>query len=543
MIGIESDHGTTWNNVAVTERQLQVEHEWNTATADAITTTTRGIGGSIKETMWENGPTTTTTTKKTASSGMPRILVIYFPQYHRDPINDKNWGDNFTDWVSLRKSRRTNRAGYRIPRPLEDEFANGLGYYDLQDVRPRQRQGQLAQQYGVDGFIYHHYWFYDKSHPGPTLAKPLLNMLKDGHPDRPFLLNWCATKWVNVWMGKAIFQTIPTNKNRAITLQEQFFEPTVDEIREHYDWLSQFFHHPNYIKMNDNTQPVLMLYSYDARAVPILQQLRKFAIEDGFTSLYLVVGRSGPPLDLFDPSQLVGIDLESYNRQIQPAGEVPVHTVYGYDEANKLVSITTTEASSYKGKRFKLNVTKTTEVVFNQSMTYPYPLDYVNQTFNLPKWCLPDKNNNGVRRPSHRTAAADAANGGRPTSDFVPEMTGVVTVFDNTPRREYQSSKMYNQGPPDEVLKTFETNLYASLYYQKCCVIDNIVVDKNNGASDGVGGGMKRRREDMMEERIVAINAWNEWAEGMAIEPSDVYKYGWLETIQKVKREVESVSC
>jgi hypothetical protein len=77
------------------------------------------------------------------------------------------------------------------------------------------------------------------------------------------------------------------------------------------------------------------------------------------------------------------------------------------------------------------------------------------------------------------------------------------------------------------------------LYYQKCCVIDNIVVDKNNGASDG----MKRRREDMMEERIVAINAWNEWAEGMAIEPSDVYKYGWLETIQKVKRQVEAVSC
>jgi hypothetical protein len=47
----------------------------------------------------------------------------------------------------------------------------------------------------------------------------------------------------------------------------------------------------------------------------------------------------------------------------------------------------------------------------------------------------------------------------------------------------------------------------------------------------------------MMEERIVAINAWNEWAEGMAIEPSDVYEYGWLETIHEVKRQVEAVSC
>jgi hypothetical protein len=374
-------------------------------------------------------------------------------------------------------------------------------------------------------------------------------MLKDGHPDRPFLLNWCATKWVNVWMGKAIFQTGPTNQNGAMTLQEQFFEPTVEEIREHYDWLSQFFHHPNYIKMKDNTQPVLMMYSYDARAVPILQQLRKFAIEDGFTSLYLVVGRSGPPLDLFNTSHLVGEKLQLYNRQNQPAEILPVHTVYGYDEANKVISITKqvrvkNNRKATKRDVIRRNVTYVTEVVFNQSMTYPYPLDYIDQTFSVPKWCL-SKNNDGVRPPSHRTAAADAANGGRPTSDFVPEMTGVVTVFDNTPRRKYSTARLYNQGPPDKVLTRFETNLYSALYYQKCCVVDNIVMDNNSVTDDSNSGGgsVKRRREDMMEERIVAINAWNEWAEGMAIEPSDVYEYGWLETIQEVKRQVEAVSC
>ena len=46
-----------------------------------------------------------------------------------------------------------------------------------------------------------------------------------------------------------------------------------------------------------------------------------------------------------------------------------------------------------------------------------------------------------------------------------------------------------------------------------------------------------------MEDRFVAINAWNEWAEGMAIEPSDVYEYGWLEVIRTVKTQVQQEDC
>jgi Glycosyltransferase WbsX len=123
---------------------------------------------------------------------MPHIWVIYFPQYHPDPLNDQNWGVNFTDWVSLQKSPLQNREGYDIPRPLLHLDGVDDYYYDLRDVAPRQRHGQLARQYGVDGFIYHHYWFYDPTHPGPNLAAPLLNMLQDGHPNVPFFFNWCG---------------------------------------------------------------------------------------------------------------------------------------------------------------------------------------------------------------------------------------------------------------------------------------------------------------------------------------------------------------
>jgi hypothetical protein len=250
----------------------------------------------------ENGVVTTTTTTTptkatTVTSTIPKIFVIYFPQYHPDPLNDKNWGTNFTDWVSLKKAPKKNRNGFPIPRPSKKE--TGLGYYDLRDTKPRKKQGELAKNYGIDGFIYHHYWFYDPTHPGPNLHAPLENMLKDGHPDLPFFLNWCTTRWVNVWMGASIFQKGPTNRNNYVTLQDQYFNATHRTIKQHYNWLSQFFHHPNYVRIDN--QPVFMVYSYDDSAVPVLNKLRKFAVQDGFDGLYLVVGRSAYPDGLYDP--------------------------------------------------------------------------------------------------------------------------------------------------------------------------------------------------------------------------------------------------
>ena len=43
--------------------------------------------------------------------------------------------------------------------------------------------------YNIDGFIQHHYWFYDITHPGPNLHAPLEQMLLDGYPDVPFCLS------------------------------------------------------------------------------------------------------------------------------------------------------------------------------------------------------------------------------------------------------------------------------------------------------------------------------------------------------------------
>ncbi len=355
---------------------------------------------------------------------LPRVLAIYFPQYHRDPLNDKNWGDNFTDWISLQASPAKNRAGFAIPRPTE------LGYYDLTESLPRQRQGELAKQYGIDGFIYHHYWFYDQSHPGPNLAAPLSNMLHDGQPDVPFFLNWCATKWINVWMGKAIFQTIPTNKNRAIVLQEQFFDPSPAEIRKHYRWLSKFFHHKNYITIHN--QPVMLMYIYDEKAERILRKLRELAKKDGFDGIYWIVGRNAAPDELYVPKNLTDRSLDLMRKRTNPLDMFPL------DE------------------------------IFNQSMTYPFPLGWITSPYEVPEWCSKEGKKRENVAPHTRQ-----------------EVTGLLTSFDNTPRRDFKTSTIYGADTPENILRRFETNLFASLYYNTCC-------------------------QEQTDDRFVAINAWNE---------------------------------
>jgi hypothetical protein len=146
---------------------------------------------------------------------------------------------------------------------------------------------------------------------------------------------------------------------------------------------------------------------------------------------------------------------------------------------------------------------------FNQSMTYPYPLEYVDRPYEVPEWCL---------------------NGGDPDmhNPFPQEGTGVITTFDNTPRRLFKSATLYNSDEPEKVLVKFERNLYAALYYQKCC-------QRSNSTT--------RKTTHRMDDRFVAVNAWNEWAEGMSIEPSDVYGRSWLKVIDKVQRQVKRTDC
>lgn len=381
-----------------------------------------------------------------AKNALPRVLAFVFPQFHQDSLNDYLWGKGFTDWVNLNKALKKNRLGYVIPRPSSQHL---LGQYDYSTTRPRKIQGEFAKQYGIDGFIFHHYWFYDTTHPGPNLHTPLINMLQDGYPDIPFALHWCASKWTNTWSGQVGSDFVFTELN---VLQKQYFPPNDDDdqITQHYEWLKKFFHHHNYIKVQG--KPLFMVYQKKPGSFPVLKRLNELAIKDGFPGLYMTVGLTKPHEDLL---------------HIDPA-------------------------TNWNPPPQKLSVAMS-KFPFDKVLSYPNPTKWnENRTMEIPEWCLHAGQWNHAVSEVHK----------RPR-----DIAGIISSFDNTPHRNYQEANIWSSDPPEVVLQTFRRSLHSAIYYESCCFPNEI----------------KSRVPKGQDDRFITINAMNEWAEGMALEPSDVY--------------------
>ena len=84
-----------------------------------------------------------------------------------------------------------------------------LGFYDLRLPETREAQASLAADYGIDGFVYYHYWFNGRH----VLERPFAEVLST-KPAFPFCLAWANEDWTRTWTGAAT-----TSSWRRITRQ------------------------------------------------------------------------------------------------------------------------------------------------------------------------------------------------------------------------------------------------------------------------------------------------------------------------------------
>lgn len=172
-----------------------------------------------------------------------RSLAFYLPQFHPIPENDEWWGTGFTDWTNVVKARP------RFPGHHQPHLPADLGFYDLRLPEAREAQAALASAYGIDGFVYYHYWFNGRR----LLERPFDEVLESGRPDLPFALCWANENWTRRWDGQ-----------EASVLVRQSYD--ADDDRRHGGWLARAFADERYIRVDG--KPLFLVYRAGAMDDP-----------------------------------------------------------------------------------------------------------------------------------------------------------------------------------------------------------------------------------------------------------------------------------
>jgi len=197
----------------------------------------------------------------------PRVIAFYLPQFYPTPENDKWWGPGFTEWTNVGNAKPLFKGHYqpRVP-------AN-LGYYDLRVPEVRELQAKMAEEAGIEGFCYWHYWFAGKR----LLDDVFKEVVEFKTPNYPFCLCWANHSWYK--------KTWDPRKGKDELLIEQTYPGKEDYIAHFYEMLPAF-KDKRYIKVNNK----LVFGVYAPTNIPdaklFIETWQKLAKENGLSGFY-----------------------------------------------------------------------------------------------------------------------------------------------------------------------------------------------------------------------------------------------------------------
>lgn len=166
---------------------------------------------------------------------MARFIALYLPQFHPVPDNDEHWGKGFTEWTNVGKAKPLFKGHYQPKVPAD------LGYYDLRLPQVRVEQALMAQEAGIEGFCYWHYWFGNGKR---ILEMPFNEVVRTGEPDFPFCLCWANHSWSNKTWNKDMSRK---EANTIIAEQEYL---GVEDYTMHFNALLPAFKDNRYMMVD-----------------------------------------------------------------------------------------------------------------------------------------------------------------------------------------------------------------------------------------------------------------------------------------------------
>lgn len=352
-----------------------------------------------------------------------KILAIYLPGFNREKINDKIWGDGFTEWNNVKSGKKLYRKHNQPLIPINHY------YYDLQKKEDIEMQIDIAQKYKVDGFIIYHYWFGDNQQALEKPAELLKNKIKK---KIEYCFCWANHSWLTTWHGK----------NTELIVEQKYGDE--DEWKKHIEYLIPFFKDDRYIKINN--RPVI--YIYNMSEIYCIKDMincwNEYLKENGLNKIYIVEM------------------IHSKNKKLNYNNS---------DAVMEFEPLYTTFFSISKIRLFVRFLCKKLHLVDFQSY------DYL------------------CKKIIHR----------KRTYEDKLIYKSFFSGWDNSARKGQRSCM---------IVKNSNAKKFGK-YLRK--VIGN---NRKNASND-----------------FVIINAWNEWSEGAFLEPSENYKYSYLEEIKKIKDE------
>lgn len=169
------------------------------------------------------------------NSELPYVVAYYLPQFHRLKFNDDYWGKGFTEWTNTIKAKPLFKGHYQPHIPAD------LGFYDLNMQSTRRAQASMAQEYGLGGFCYWHYWL---SENNQVMEMPFNEVIKDKEITLPFCLAWANHDWHNV-------------KTREVIIKQKY--GGVKDYESHYEALRHAFLDNRYLKLSG--KPIFVVFS------------------------------------------------------------------------------------------------------------------------------------------------------------------------------------------------------------------------------------------------------------------------------------------
>ena len=365
-----------------------------------------------------------------------RTIAMYLPQFHQIAENDAWWGEGFTEWTAVRAAKALF-PGHQQPRiPLNEN------YYDLTKKQSLMWQAELANEYGIDGMCFYHYWFGENR---LLLEQPAENLLQWKDIKMPFCFAWAIGTWARTWSNSGNWSWTPKFDRKVVAkLEESSMENDVlieQTFGEKNDWLAHiryllpFFQDKRYIKIDG--KPIFVLYGADIAYClrDIISCWREYLLKEGIPGLYII-----------NNSQYVDLP--------------------GVDAALRLRN----------GAR---------SIMYRLADEIPG-----TKIFSVNYDCLWEEYLHEPKVPGQKIYYCLTVN------------------YDDTPRRG-EEGLIFSGDSPERF----------AYYYRKM---------------------LQMSQEEGNE--ILFLNAWNEWGEGMYLEPDTVHGYAYLEKVREVQEQMSQVS-